>query len=573
MVSKASTVAGIVVGVACILLMSCQSEPSEIDLSGIDVTVVATAAPDGSDGANESSSLDGASGESGDPQSGGTLKLLLGCTDTLDPAVGDCHEIYDELYSRLTAISDAAAEPLQMDLAESYVVGAAGTVYTFTLRRDLKFSDGSPLTAQDVKWSWERALAPGTRSEDALQVLGGIVGAADIVDGVSTELRGVVSADDRTLEVTLTAPRPTFLFDLSDHVAAPLSRANVEVWQADMLRSQGLGAAGLDSLPVGTGPFRVSDASLSSDSAITLEANPHFHGARAHLDFIEYAPLEISGSAAEFDLAGTMLGMFEDGVIDIVPVASKDTTGAGGSTYARPRPATIAFLMFNNAVAPLDDPAFRHSLVAAIDNEALFDESATHSLLGGFPAIEAVSGQLATSDGSSGSQGGTDSGAFVAGTSIYLCHIGSRVGAGEVRIDVQGLIDGWNEQLGVEVIEIGSNDDRCTTQAGIVSVNIALHYPDPHLVFASIPDEFGEPRTGEYERASELVSRSASTVDTVARLASYAEIEAYLETHALVVPLTLDSVSITEVVRDSVRGYAPGRYGGSVYSRVWIQLP
>ena len=85
--------------------------------------------------------------------------------------------LFAEVYAGLVRPSledDTRVEP---DLAASYNVSSDGRSYTFKLREDVRFSDGTPLTSQDVKWIWERALRPETNSSRATFVLGAISGA------------------------------------------------------------------------------------------------------------------------------------------------------------------------------------------------------------------------------------------------------------------------------------------------------------------------------------------------------------------------------------------------------------
>ncbi len=105
------------------------------------------------------------------PQNGGVFRFFTGNAIIPDPAVGESWRLYGEIYNGLTRIVDDWNAPVQMDLAESYSVDASGRVYTFLLRPNLKFSDGSPLSADDFKWSWERALNLDTESATPFQSL------------------------------------------------------------------------------------------------------------------------------------------------------------------------------------------------------------------------------------------------------------------------------------------------------------------------------------------------------------------------------------------------------------------
>ena len=97
--------------------------------------------------------------------SGGTLKRLWGDPPTLDP-----HLVTDttsaglvvEMFSGLVSLNSELE--IVPDLAESWDVSEGGTQYTFNLRDDIKFSDGSSVTARDFIYSFNRAANPETES-------------------------------------------------------------------------------------------------------------------------------------------------------------------------------------------------------------------------------------------------------------------------------------------------------------------------------------------------------------------------------------------------------------------------
>lgn len=141
------------------------------------------------------------------------------------------HEIHQGLM-RLSDNGDASIVAVPA-LAEEFEVVDNGTVFEFALRNDLKFSDGSPLSAADVKWSWERALKKSVLQGRATQILGDIVGAESLMAGGQGELSGVEIIDERRLRVRLDHPRAIFPMMLSDPVASVLKKDNVAEWPVD----------------------------------------------------------------------------------------------------------------------------------------------------------------------------------------------------------------------------------------------------------------------------------------------------------------------------------------------------
>src|SRR3954469_16950988 len=121
---------------------------------------------------------------------------------SLDPAVSTdvpTGRAVGYLFDGLTQFTaDAKVEP---SLAERWDVSADGLTYTFHLRRGVTFHDGSPLTARTVARSWERALAPETKS-GAASFLFPIKGAKDYNGGTVKTIPGLSVRDDSTLVVT-----------------------------------------------------------------------------------------------------------------------------------------------------------------------------------------------------------------------------------------------------------------------------------------------------------------------------------------------------------------------------------
>jgi ABC-type oligopeptide transport system substrate-binding subunit len=152
------------------------------------------------------------------PSGGDSLRLALPLVPrTLDPAkVVDLSSVNvaHELYAGLTRFSGNGVEP---DLAESWEHDERGLVWTFHLRDDLRWSDDRPLTAEDFRRSWLRALSPELGSAYARAEMQNIAGARRYrVTGTGDV--GVEAVDERTLRVTLAHPVPW----LDEQVAWPV---------------------------------------------------------------------------------------------------------------------------------------------------------------------------------------------------------------------------------------------------------------------------------------------------------------------------------------------------------------
>jgi oligopeptide transport system substrate-binding protein len=152
------------------------------------------------------------------PHDGPVLRLALPLLPgTLDPAKVDdlpSLNVAHELYAGLTRFSGTGVEP---DLATSWDTSDDGLVWTFHLRKGIRWSNDAPITAEDFRRSWLRALSPSLHSSYARAEMQNIAGARHYrVTGRGAI--GVEAPDDRTLRVTLGHPVPW----LDEQVAWPV---------------------------------------------------------------------------------------------------------------------------------------------------------------------------------------------------------------------------------------------------------------------------------------------------------------------------------------------------------------
>lgn len=141
-----------------------------------------------------------------------TASIVLGSEPTsLDPAISltiDARSYISNMYEGLTNIAEDGT--LTKGAADDWKTNDDKSVYTFTLRDGAVWTDGSPITANDFKYSWLRVLNPETASGWA-SFLYYIKGAQEYNDGTGTaDQVGIEVVDDRTLKVTLASPNSFF---------------------------------------------------------------------------------------------------------------------------------------------------------------------------------------------------------------------------------------------------------------------------------------------------------------------------------------------------------------------------
>jgi ABC-type transport system substrate-binding protein len=162
------------------------------------------------------------------------------------------------VFNRLLTLKDDGSLEPEL-LAQAPEVNPEGTLYTFTLRSGVQFHHGRELTADDVKYTLERLVAPATASEGGGLYTGlTIPGMEDILNESGNELTGISVVDPLTFTIELEQPDSVMLYLLGLPFASIVPR--------DVIEEAG---DGFNFAPVGTGPFTMTD--VDPDAGLVLE--------------------------------------------------------------------------------------------------------------------------------------------------------------------------------------------------------------------------------------------------------------------------------------------------------------
>ena len=291
----------------------------------------------------------------GEATDGGSLILLFRDPPTFDPHLAEdsiSGLFVNEIFGGLVTI-----EPFNFsvvpDLAESWEVSEDGTVYTFYLHPDAKFHDGKPVTAQDVKWSLERVTNPEVQSPVADTYLNDIVGVEEKLNSQATDIEGVRVIDDRTVEITIDAPKAYFLAKLTYPTAFVLDRSNVE-GNDDWIRS-----------PNGTGPFKLAEYTVGE--TIRLARNEYYHMGPPHLDEVE---MILSGGSSLILYENDETHVSGVGLADVERILDPSSP-LNPQVHTYPASFSTSYIGLNVNEPPLDDPKFRKALNLAVDRETI----------------------------------------------------------------------------------------------------------------------------------------------------------------------------------------------------------
>lgn len=315
------------------------------------LTLTGCAGPDAASGAGP----DAASGSvPADPTPGGTLRFALGAAPQgVDPQqVGTNVSIYvaRQLADSLTDQDPETGEIVPW-LAESWDVSDDLTRFTFHLRDGVTFSDGSPLTAADVRASFDAVAGDlGATAPLAASYLAGYT---------KTEV-----PDEHTATVVFEEPNAQFLQATSTVSLAILSEETAAVDPAERLQGD----------VVGSGPFVLDSYTQDQGAVITRREGYDWapgsseHDGEAYLDSIEFTVVPESGVRA----GGLASDQF-DAVGDVLPQDVPQVEGSGGEVLTRANPGVPFVLQPNVTRPPLDDPDVRRALLVAVDRQELVD--------------------------------------------------------------------------------------------------------------------------------------------------------------------------------------------------------
>jgi len=275
-------------------------------------------------------------------QAAGSVKTLTIANavkvDTLDPAQNSVNEsiwLDQNLYSRLLQ-PNATGTGLLPDLATSWDITNGAKKYTFHLRPDAQWSDGSPVTAQDVAYSLNRSKN---------------------TDGgwgfLLTAVKKISATDAHTVVITLTQPHAPLLADLAMYAYS--------IVPEKLVKAQG---KAFFQHPVSSGPFMVT--SFSADSEIDLAANPHYYGKKPNISTVKILIVPNDNSRV-LQLESKKVDVIENPPGNLVSQINK-TPGLSVQLFPSTR---VDFIQLDQHYAPFKNLYVRQALNYAIDRNAI----------------------------------------------------------------------------------------------------------------------------------------------------------------------------------------------------------
>ncbi|KNC94528.1 oligopeptide ABC transporter substrate-binding protein OppA [Trabulsiella odontotermitis] len=235
-------------------------------------------------------------------------------------------------------------------------------VWTFHLRKDAKWSDGSPVTAQDFVYSWQRLADPKTASpyESYLQY-GHIANIDDIIAGKkpATDL-GVKAIDDHTLEVTLTEPVPYFYKLLVHSSMTPVPKAAIEKYGEKWTQPANI---------VSNGAYKLKEWVVNE--RIVLERNPNYwDNAKTVINQVTYLPISSEVTDVNRYRSGEIDMTYNNMPIELFQKLKKEIPN---EVHVDPYLCTY-YYEINNQKAPFTDVRVRTALKLGLDRDIIVNK-------------------------------------------------------------------------------------------------------------------------------------------------------------------------------------------------------
>jgi oligopeptide transport system substrate-binding protein len=493
----------------------------------------------------------------------GTLKLKDNGPVTLDPAIaGEASSInfIFQIFSGLVRLDENLK--IAPDIARSWDKSPDGRTYTFHLRQDVKFHDGSPVKAADFKYSWERALNPKTQSQTAGIYLNDIVGAEDMLSGKAAAISGVKAVDDYTLQVSIDAPKAYFLDKMAFPTSFVVEKSNVDSgsqwWQK----------------PVGTGPFQLKQ--WQTDQLLVLTRNNSYYGDRAQVNEVD------------FQLLGAdPMSLYQLGQIDVADVAPAyvglvtDPNNAISKELHTTPQMSFGYIGFTTSAPPFDDVKVRQAFCYA------FDKSKTMKLATNNVAVPAAGILPQSMPGYNSNLQGLNfdpakakqllASSKYADLSKFPPVVITVSGYGSnISGVIGGLISDWKTNLGVQATvrqldpavfsySLNQEKDQMFSNGWIAD------YPDPQDFLDVLFHTGSRSNSGGYSnlQVDKLLDQAAIDQDPANRLKLYQEAEQLLVNDAACLPLEFDR--LYTLVKPYVSNYAVSPLGVPLLYKVSVQ--
>ncbi|MCE5204050.1 MAG: peptide ABC transporter substrate-binding protein [Coriobacteriales bacterium] len=529
-------------------------------------------------------------GTDGTITKGGTMSFYIGEPAYIDPyntQESEGTEVEQCLFDSLTRVDPLDPTKLMPAAAESWESNADATVWTFRLRKDAKFSDGTPVTAKDFVYAWNRIVNPNTVNTLTGKVDASIIsyhlafvqGYDDVVNGKATEMSGLKAVDDSTFEVTLSQAFADFAFVVAHPALAPVPQAAVE----NGVDYNGTKVA-FGDFPVGNGPFKMAEP-WKHNQYIKIVKNENYVGDQPYIDGVDFKIYKDTEAAytdfeagnldfapigeGKIKLAQEKYGTSDDGYT--VNPGKQVVLGAENATY---------YLIFNEKDKVFSNADIRKAVSMAINRQAICDtvfegtrEPADNIVPPGIAGYEKGAWEFTKYDVEAAKKALADAG-YPEGKGLPTIKLSFNSGAGHEKI--MELIQSDLKKIGINAVfdsadfpvylkQLDAGDFQLGRLGWIADYPIMDNFLYP-LFQSKAGDNKSAYSNPEVDKA---LDEARTITDDAARIKAYQDINAIVQANVPVAPLMF--YKHTRVGSSRIHDFVWDAQGLGDFTKVWIE--
>lgn len=362
---------------------------------------------------------------------------------------------------------------LQPGIFSAWESNAEGTEWTFTIDDRAVFSDGSPVTAADVKGTWEIMADPTTEHGRIVGYIGKVEGFADKREGKATEITGLQAVDDKTLKVVLSVPDPAFNQRIAtthmNPVKAEQAAANVtEFWTPE-------------NSPAVTGPYVLTAYDPDAGTA-ELSPNPNWWGEGGpYLDKIEFRFVpdqQVLGAMVQNGEIDASLAPLPVELMGAVPDYFRPIKAFGFNTF-----------WFNVGHAPTDELAVRKALVHAVNWDEVFMAAYPQPDGVAIPAKQVIDSDFTCLDSENtymafdveAAKAAMAESSYGSGDKLPKLRVTPRSDYPPLQRALEYIIESWRQNLGIVNVEFKARPDEFGPDVDKLNVSrddVVIRFPD-----------------------------------------------------------------------------------------------
>lgn len=478
-------------------------------------------------------------------------------------------KLVQALFDPLVSFEPGTLAPVPA-LAERWDISPDGLTYTFHLRADAKWSDGSALTAQDCVDSWRRILTPSLAADYAY-FLYLLRGAEAFHKGQTTDFStvGAVASDAHTLVVNLTHPAPYFLQILLNSCWRPVNVRSIAAVGDPYRRGTPWTRPGR---LLSSGPFVLKE--WTPQQRIVVEKSPTYYDrAKVRLNAIHFYPMDSIDSEERAYRSGQLHITWALPLSKVLPMQQEKNPA-----LRIDRQMETLFFRLNVRKAPFGDARVRRALSLSVDRDTIASKilpggrepapTIVPPLLKGYvpparkPYDPAAARQLLADAGHAGGAGLPP---------IEILYNNSEI----LRLVAEAIQQMWHRELGVEVRLVNQEyksvfASRRNGDYQVLLGSWTADYLDATTFLDLWRSDSGNNHTGWSDPAYDALTDRANTIaDPAARAAVLAQAETLVLDAAPIIPIYFNTH--VYLLSPSVKGWQPTPTDHSDFRYVWLE--